>query len=62
MLINFKIDKNGNITNVKLNAPHKLIEQEVIKVMQQLPQLTPAKQNNNTVAIKFRFPFSLVID
>ena len=62
VFIAFKIDKEGNIVDVKARAPHKKIEEEVIKVMNLLPKVTPGEQEGKAVAVKYSIPFTLVID
>lgn len=62
VFIGFKIDKEGNIVDVKARAPHDKIEEEVIKVMNLLPKVTPGEQDGQAVAVTYSIPFTLVID
>ena len=62
VFIAFKIDKEGNIVDVKVRGPHEKIEEEVIKVMNLLPKVTPGEQEGIAVAVKYSIPFTLVID
>ena len=62
IFISFKIDTDGNIVDVKARAPHKKIEEEVTKVMNLLPKVTPGEQEGKAVAVKYSIPFTLVID
>ena len=39
ILIQFKIDEKGKIADINVNAPHKKIVQEVIRVMKKLPKV-----------------------
>jgi len=42
----FEIDKNGNIVNIKARAAHRRLEKEAKRVLLKLPQMEPAKQRN----------------
>ena len=37
----FKIDKEGNITNVNARAPHQSLADEAIRVITSLPKMIP---------------------
>jgi protein TonB len=60
--IGFKIDKNGNIVNVQARGPHPKIEDEVIKVMKQLPKMKPGRQRGKPVGVKYSIPFTLIVE
>ncbi|WP_299057642.1 energy transducer TonB [uncultured Polaribacter sp.] len=62
VFIGFKIDKNGNIVNVNARAPHPKIKSEVIKVMKQLPKMTPGRQRGKPVGVKYSIPFTLIVE
>ncbi|WP_339662006.1 energy transducer TonB [uncultured Polaribacter sp.] len=62
VFIGFKIDKNGNIVNVQARGPHPKIEDEVIKVMKQLPKMKPGRQRGKPVGVKYSIPFTLVVE
>lgn len=52
----FKIDKSGNISNVKARAPHKALENEAIRVIGLLPKMTPGKQRGKAVSVSYSLP------
>lgn len=60
--VQFEIDKNGDIVNIKARAPHKRLEKEAIKAVSKLPKMEPGKQRNNNVGVKYTMPISLYID
>ncbi|PQJ82658.1 M56 family metallopeptidase [Polaribacter glomeratus] len=62
IFIGFKIDKEGNIVDVKARAPHEKLEQEVLRVMNTLPKVVPGEHQGKTIAVKYSIPFTLVID
>jgi hypothetical protein len=62
VFIGFKIDKEGNIVDVKARAPHDKIEEEVIKVMNLLPKVTPGEQDGKAVAVTYSIPFVILVE
>lgn len=58
----FKIDKNGDIVDIKARAPHKRLETEAIKVVKKLPKMEPGKQRTRTVGVKYVLPISLHLE
>jgi protein TonB len=52
----FVIDKEGNITNIKSNAPHKALQKEAVRVLNKLPRLKPGKLNGKKVGVKYSLP------
>jgi protein TonB len=40
----FTIDKNGNVVAIFVRAPHKQLEREAKRIINELPQFTPGKQ------------------
>ena len=62
VFIGFKINKEGNVIDIKARAPHKDIKEEVIKVMNTLPKMIPGEQKGEKVGVKYSIPFTLVVD
>lgn len=60
--VQFKIDKKGNIVNVRARGPHKRLEKEAIRVVQLLPSMTPGKQRGRPVGVKYTLPITLVVE
>ena len=52
----FKIDKNGNITNVRARAPHPGLEKEAKRVIGLLPKMKPGKQRGKAVTVPYSLP------
>ncbi|MBP0902605.1 energy transducer TonB [Mariniflexile gromovii] len=52
----FKIDKKGNITDIKIRAPHIKLEEEAIRVLKLLPQFIPATQRNKLIDMNYTIP------
>ncbi len=60
--VQFEIDKNGDIVNIKARATHKRLEKEAIKAVNKLPKMEPGKQRNRNVGVKYILPISLYIE
>jgi protein TonB len=52
----FKIDKNGNITDVRSRAPHPGLEREAARVINKLPKMQPGKQRGKAVTVQYSLP------
>ena len=59
--VQFKIDRNGNVVNVRARAPHPRLEQEAIKVVQALPKMTPGKQRGKAVGVLYSLPILFAV-
>ena len=54
--VQFKIDKNGKVIDVRARAPHPRLEKEAISVVQSLPNMTPGKQRGKPVGVLYCLP------
>jgi len=52
----FKINKYGDVVDVKARAPHPQLEKEAIKVVNSLPKMTPGKQRGKPVGVLYSLP------
>ncbi|WP_299333553.1 energy transducer TonB [uncultured Psychroserpens sp.] len=58
----FTIDKNGQVSAIKVRAPHQQFEKEAKRVISLLPQFSPAKYNDQHVALTYNLPITFVIE
>ena len=54
--VQFKIDRSGNVVNVRARAPHPKLEQEAVKVVKALPKMIPGKQRGRSVGVLYSLP------
>lgn len=54
--VQFKIDKSGKVIDVRARAPHPRLEQEAVRVVQSLPDMTPGKQRGKPVGVLYSLP------
>ncbi|MFC4636643.1 M56 family metallopeptidase [Dokdonia ponticola] len=61
VFVAFKIDKQGNIVNIRARAPHPDLEVEAKRVMKTLPQMQPGEQNGQPVGVLYSLPITFKI-
>ena len=52
----FKIDTEGNITEVRSRAHHPALEAEAIRVIKTLPKMIPGEQKGKKVNVPYSLP------
>jgi len=62
VFVMFKIDKDGNMSNIQARAPHKKLEEEAIRVIASLPQMTPGKHEGDAVGVKYALPIAFMVE
>lgn len=62
VIVVFKIDKNGEITDVRARGPHARLEKEGIEVVKSLPKMIPGKQRGRPVGVKYTLPITLQVE
>ena len=60
--VQFKIDKNGNVTGVRARAPHPKLEQEALEVIKSLPKMQPGKQRGKPVGVLYALPIIFQVE
>lgn len=56
IFVAFKIDKEGNIIDVKARASHKALEDEAERVIKDLPMFIPGRQKGKLVVVPYSLP------
>jgi hypothetical protein len=56
ILVIFKIDKTGQVIDVRSRAPYKELEAEAIRVITALPKMKPGMQYGKTVTVPYSLP------
>ncbi len=59
--VQFKIDKSGDIVDIRARGPHIRLEKEAIRVVKLLPKMTPGKQRTKPVRVSYTLPITLVV-
>ena len=54
--IAFVINKNGDVVDIRVRAPHPQLEDEAIRVINLLPKMEPGRQNSEAVSVSYLLP------
>jgi len=57
----FKIDKNGDIKDIRTRGPHPSLEEEAIRVINKLPRMKPGRHQGETVTVGYSLPIMFTI-
>ena len=57
----FKIDKNGNVIDVRSRAPHPRLEKEAARVINMLPKMKPGRQRGKAVTVPYSLPITFQV-
>lgn len=60
--VEFRIDKNGDVTQVRSRAQHPKLEKEAARVVNLIPKMTPGKQRNVPVGVIYSLPIRLNLE
>lgn len=61
IFVQFKINKQGLVSDVKVRAPHKVLEDEAKRVTKLIPQMKPGRQRNQDVEVVFLKPIVFMV-
>tara|TARA_B100000809_G_scaffold38098_1_gene33339 strand:- start:31654 stop:32424 length:771 start_codon:yes stop_codon:yes gene_type:complete len=62
ILVMFKIDHTGAITEIQARASHPSLEKEVNRVVKTLPRMIPGKQRGRAVSVRYSLPISFLVE
>lgn len=60
--VQFVIDKEGKVSDIITNSSYKGLEKEALRVIEQLPQMTPGMQRERPVSVKYTLPIKFLIN
>jgi protein TonB len=58
----FKIDKVGNIVDIRAKAPHPKLQKEAIRIINLLPKMKPGRQRGKAVGVKYTLPMRIEVE
>ena len=59
MIMLFNIDKQGNVADIRVKAPHKDLEAEATRVIKALPIMTPGEHDGKPINVKYTLPIRI---
>ncbi|WP_452229629.1 MULTISPECIES: M56 family metallopeptidase [unclassified Lacinutrix] len=60
--VQFIVDKNGDVVDVKARAPHPKLEVEAIRIVSLLPKMKPGMHLGKAVSVPYGFPIQFQIN
>lgn len=57
----FKIDYKGDVTDIHARGPHKVLEDEAMRVVRLIPKMTPGHQKNKPVNVTYSLPITFEV-
>ena len=58
----FKINKEGAITEIKAKAPHPALQEEAVRIIKLLPIMKPGELDGEKVAVKYMLPMTIEVE
>ncbi|CAM1345069.1 M56 family metallopeptidase [Tenacibaculum amylolyticum] len=58
----FRIDKEGNVVNIKVRAPHPKLKEHVKEMIEKLPQMTPGEKDGKIVKVGYVLPITFEVN
>jgi len=62
LIMLFKIDRSGNIVDIRAKAPHPRLQKEAIRIIKLLPKMTPGRQRGKAVGVKYTLPMRIDVE
>ena len=56
VITQFRIDETGKVVDVKARASHPALQEEAIRVISELPQMQPGKQDGENISVMYSLP------
>ncbi len=56
--VQFVVDREGNVTNIRMRGPDKTLEKEARRIIAKLPKFTPGEQRGKKVSMGFSIPIN----
>lgn len=60
--VQFMIDKNGEVSDLKARAPHPSLKEEALRVVSSLPTMQPGEQGGKQVGVLYSLPIKFKIN
>ena len=60
--VQFRVDKNGEIVDIKTRAPHPALEKEAFRIVDKLPKMIPGMQGDIPVSVVYSIPITFQVN
>ncbi|MGY0427096.1 MAG: energy transducer TonB [Polaribacter sp.] len=58
----FVINKNGEVVDIQIRAPHKELTKETERLLKKLPKFKPGRQRDTPVKVRYTLPISFNVE
>jgi TonB family protein len=58
----FTINQEGTIEHIKTRGPHDLLEGEVKRIIERLPNMLPGRHHGKAVAVPYSIPITFALN
>ena len=63
VIVSFIVESNGSVSNVEIvRGVDSDLDQEALRVVRQMPEWKPGKQDGSTVRVKFHLPIKFMLE
>lgn len=62
LTMQFRVDQNGDVVDIKALAPHPRLKKEVMRVVSKLPKMKPGKQRGKPVPVKYTLSIRINVE
>ena len=62
IFVKFLIDEEGKVTDIQVRAPHPVLKNQIINIIEQLPDFIPGKHNGEVVKTSYLFPIRFDVE
>jgi len=62
LIMLFKIDRVGNIVDIRVKAPHPKLKKEATRIIKLLPKMKPGRQRGKPVGVKYTLPMRIEVE
>ncbi|MFD1062322.1 energy transducer TonB [Winogradskyella litorisediminis] len=59
--VEFKVDTEGNITDIKTRSPHPQLDKEALRIANKIPKMQPGKMGTKPVNVIYNLPITFKV-
>ncbi|SHG68726.1 energy transducer TonB [Winogradskyella jejuensis] len=59
--VEFKVDKTGNITDIRARSPHPKLDEEALRIANKIPKMEPGKMGTTPVNVIYNLPITFKV-
>ncbi|BFP41183.1 hypothetical protein FGF1_20280 [Flavobacteriaceae bacterium GF1] len=60
VFVTFEVGADGKVANIRQRGPDRILEEEAVRIIASLPEMTPGKQRGKNVKVGYSVPINFV--